>query len=435
METGYLYSWNKNRYEKIAARTLPKKETLGETIVEGGFLLPNHYGENRMFGYGGVADAQGNYVSASEMNTYAKYVRTPVPEEIQICFGPTYDFAPEQVVDSIDGEVVYLGYLNNHWGHLLIDYSVRLYYFLEKDRPELKYAYVVDENSSFQMIANVARFFELLGIRDRLLLVNHITKCDRIILPEPSYITNGYYSDAHLRVFDTIAEKVDCSAYPTYNKVYYARKNVQKAQGSEVGEAEVVRLFEQNGFTVISPETLSLDEQIAIIRNTDVLAGLSGSLAHNLLFAAPGQQMIVLNKTHNVNMAQFDVDFIKQTKTLYIDAYLAKFPVNNGMGPFFVVVSDELLRYAADHEFSYDAAELVNDRILTENARTHEKTYRSKYIADLCLRYEKDPAYFDYFAPELLVEYASKTYHLIEPVTGAEKMRHFKERVVRHLKQ
>ena len=62
-----------------------------------------------------------------------------------------------------------------------------------------------------------------------------------------------------------------CSRYPSYEKVYYSRKQFKKAKGTEIGENILLDLFSKNGFTIISPEQLTLDEQIAVVRNTKLL--------------------------------------------------------------------------------------------------------------------------------------------------------------------
>jgi hypothetical protein len=68
MDTSYLYSYNAERYQKLAERKLPCREKLNTTEVEQGYLLPNRFAKNRLFGCGGVLDAEKNYVKASEMN-------------------------------------------------------------------------------------------------------------------------------------------------------------------------------------------------------------------------------------------------------------------------------------------------------------------------------------------------------------------------------
>lgn len=433
MEYSYLYPFNREIYQKLNERVLTCREELGEKIVEQGYLLPNRYAEKRLFGHGGVLDSDREYVKESEMNAYAKYMITSGnnnPKEIYL--GEGYEIK-ETVDNYMDEDVVYLGYINNHWGHFLIDCSTRLYYFLKNEKIKYKYAFLVNENEEYHAIAPIKRFFELLGIDKQLVFVNHVTKCRRIIIPEQGYMINGYYSRAYLDVFSRVAEQVDCSKYPKYDKVYYSRNELKKAQGSEVGEEILLDLFQKNNFKVISPERCSLDEQIAIIRNTELLAGIIGTLGHNMLFAQPHQKMILINKTYNVNIAQLDINRMKNVDMTYIDSYLAEFPTLIGNGPFLLFYSNMLEKYVKNHGWNIPDKKYCANKRLRDNIKKYEKMYRIGHIHNLKIIYGKDESLYDFFSPEHLIMFYEKTYELLYPCTWREKARHMGERLFRKI--
>ena len=422
MDVSYLYSYNAPRYRKMAERNLPCRDELNTLEVESGYLLPNRYAANRLFGHGGVLDAEQNFVKTSEMNAYAKYAaETTAYDEKEIYLGEGYAIEADKA-EYIDGDVVYLGYLNNHWGHFLIDCSTRLYYYLEHRDESYKYAFLVNEDMDYQAIAPIRRFFELLGIYDRLIFISKVTKCRKIIIPEQGYMINSYYSKQFLKVFEIVADQIDCTAYPSYEKVYYSRDQFKKAKSTEIGEDILLDLFKKNGFTIISPEKLSLDEQIAVVRNTKLLAGIIGTLGHNMLFARPGQQMMLINKTHNMNVAQLDINEMKQLDMTYIDSYLAKFPSLIGNGPFLLSYSEPLSHYIREHDWEEPSAELTGEKALKQNLKEYETMFRSRHLKELKLSFEKDPERFDYFAPEHLLELETKCYHLEHPATVSEKL-------------
>lgn len=143
---------------------------------------------------GGVLDAEKNYVKASEMNAYAKYaVPVTAQDEKEIYLGEGYTI-DDKKVEYLDEEIIYLGYINNHWGHFLIDCSTRLYYYLEHMDENHKYAFLVNENEYYQAIAPIRRFFELLGIAECLIFIHKVTRCKKVIIPEQGYMINAYYS-------------------------------------------------------------------------------------------------------------------------------------------------------------------------------------------------------------------------------------------------
>lgn len=435
MDYRYLYDFNKERYQKLAERQLTCREDLTSIVVEQGYLLPNRYALRRLFGHGGVLDADKNYVKRSEINAFSKYATTPEPsDEMEIYMGEGYEIE-EANADYLDEDVVYLGYINNHWGHFLLDSSTRLYPFLKDTDKKYKYAFLVNEGQDYVPVASIARFLELLGITEQLLFINKVTKCRSIIIPEQGYMINSYYSKEHLSIFDKVVSQVDCTKYPSYEKVYYSRANFKKAQGSEVGEEILLDLFQKNNFTIVSPEKCTLDEQIAIVRNSELLVGITGTIPHNLYFAKPGQKMLIINKTHNLNVAQMDINIMRGVDVTYVDAYLAKFPVMIGDGPFLLYASEMLEKYIKEHDLKEASQELLSDSVKKRNSQTYEERYRLKHVQTIDLHYERDKGRFDYFSPEHLVQYNEAFYHINYPIKGSERMKVFMQRVERFIKR
>ena len=435
MDYSYLYEFNKERYKKAVERKFPCKNDLSEVVVEDGYLLPNRYANNRLFGHGGVLDKSRQFVKESEIIGYAKYaVSITSEDEAGIYLGEGYEIDKEKAI-YLDEEVVYLGYINNHWGHFLIDCSTRLYSFLKDTEDKRKYVYLVNEGEQYVPVSSIARFFELLGIKEHIIFINQVTKCRKIIIPEQGYMTNAYYSKGYLEVFDKVANSIDCSKYPVYDKVYYSRANVKKAQGSEIGEDILLEVFQKNGFHIVSPEKYTLDEQIAIVRNTDLLAGITGTLPHNLLFAKPAQKMLVINKSHNLNMAQMDINAMRGINMVYVDSYLEKFPVLIGPGPFLLDYSKEMDAYVKAQNWTPLTQENLSKYNRKRNSQVYEKWYRLRNIKSLEQHFEKDVTKFDYFPPEHLVQYQEEFYHKNEPAKLNEEIKVFIERVERFIKR
>ena len=405
MKYTYLYDFNKERYQTLGEQAIPCKMELSYEIVEDGYLLPKRYADGFLFGNGGVLDANKKCVEAAQMISYAKYTKVlEETDEKEIYLGGAYSF-DENSVAYLDEEVVYLGYLSNHWGHFLTDSTTRLYTFLENADKSKKYAYLLDEGSDGTLIENVERFLELLGIREQIVFISQVTYCPRIIIPEQAYVANCYYSKAFLNVFEKVVSSVDCQKYPVYRNVYFSRRKFKKARQSEVGEEILLNLFKKNGFRTISPEQCTLDEQIAIIRNASCVAGIIGTLTHNLLFAQPEKQMLIINKTHNFNMIQRDINQMCRADVIYIDAYLAKFGVSIGDGPFLLYYSEPLDRFVRDYKM-HSIGTWYKGRVrLKRNSKRYERQYHLKVGKHAQLRYGKNKDRYNYFAPEHLQQY------------------------------
>ena len=118
---------------------------------------------------------------------------------------------------------------------------------------------------------------------------------------------------------------------------------------SEFGEEMLIATFKRGGYHIVSPEQLSLDEQISIISGSDEVAGISGTITHNMLFAKPGQKLTIINKTYSLNIMQFDVNEMRRLETTYVDAYISPFPVSLGIGPFIFVYNTYLKNFLKDN--------------------------------------------------------------------------------------
>ena len=103
----------------------------------------------------------------------------------------------------------------------MVDFTTRLWFTLiNKDNNPI--AFVVREHQHIELLSNILRFLELLGIKkDRILLISEPTSFSHVIVPECSYITNRYYSHQFLKVFDFVAENAlkEDGHVQVYNKV------------------------------------------------------------------------------------------------------------------------------------------------------------------------------------------------------------------------
>lgn len=57
-------------------------------------------------------------------------------------------------------------------------------------------------------------------------------------------------------------------------------------------EREVRRFFEDQGWALIAPETLSINEQITLFAGAEAIAGIHGSALTNLVWCSPGCRVL-----------------------------------------------------------------------------------------------------------------------------------------------
>ena len=307
-----------------------------------------------LFGKGGVVDCDGNYVELSA-----------IPLRVQYSY-------PFENPEYRDEKVVYCGYPVNHWGHYLIEGVTRLWYFLENDATIDKYVFFLDENEEREIKGNYREFLELLKIWDKLEIINKPITYREVIVPERGIVCLKSFTPKLLSVFDTVAENVVADpSWETPEKIYYSRSQFQKGMQFEFGFAALDNFFEKNGYTILYPEKVPLSRMIHYIRHAKVVASLSGSLPHNMLFANQGQKVEIVERLVISDDNQTDVNRMRELDITYIDANIPIYTIDF-VGPIIMGYTPELQRFAQDHGYA------APDCAFT--SKKHYKTCFVKYM-------------------------------------------------------
>ena len=323
---------NKKKYDK-------KTDKLKIEVVQNGLILPRtktEQVEDIRWGLGGVLDAQDSFVQSSFYDGgWAKH-------------GGYYEYDGNQI-EFLDEDVVYFGLFFSHWGHFLIDCITRAWYIFElaKERDDFKVAYLGEEVPS----GNNLRFFELLGIKpDQLFHIEKPTRCRNVIVPEQGFKSCEWYSQEHLDMFDGMIDSslhsdIDFSSVCSFEKIYFTRRSFAKAIDSEFGEKYLERTFLLNEYKAVSPERLTLDEQIYIWNHASSICCVNGSIPLNVLFARnPELELIILNKTSLFHENPLILLQMRKLSQIFIDVFsepIHGYPKSLGEGPFLFAATVE----------------------------------------------------------------------------------------------
>ncbi len=324
-------------------------------------ILPLREDPQYQFGRGGVVDSQGNYVPLSA-----------IPLRVE----GGYPFEDPEYRDE---KVVFCGYLIHHWGHFLVEAVARLWYFLEHDVTVDKYVFFLKEGEERQIRGNYREFLTLLGIWDKLEFISRPTRYRQVLVPELAFRCRTGYSPKYLAVFDAIGDHVvPDPAWKPLDKLYFSRSQLQKGRGFEFGLEVLDDFFGRNGYTILYPEKVPLGQMIYYIRNAQVVATLSGSLPHNMLFARPGQRLEILERCVPNNDFQVGINRMKDLRVTYIDANLPIYPVDM-CGPFIMGCTDCLERFAQDRGYALPQEAYRTEGYLRRCFIRYMKSYQDLY--------------------------------------------------------
>ena len=353
IDYSYLRPKKAQWLERMYNTPFTEKQTLSVWTGSNATILPLREvpNEGLLFGRGGVIDAQGQYVELSGIPT-------------RIWNG--YDFEKPVYRDE---KVVYCGYLVNHWGHFLVEAVTRLWYVLENDASVDKYVFFLGENQEREIRGNYREFFQLLKIWDKLEIIHTPTTYREVIVPEIAFRCMEFFSPKYLEVFDFIAGNITVDpAWQRADRLFFTRSSFAKGNGFDFGLDCLDNFFQNNGFTLLAPETITLSHLIWLIRGASEVATISGSVHHNMLFARCGQKLILLERfVINVDY-QVSINQMRQLDVTPIDANFHLYPVDT-VGPLMLGCNHILERYITD-----------------KGLLPPEDIYRSKAYRDKCFK-------------------------------------------------
>ena len=265
---------------------------------------------------GGVVDKDGAFVAG-----FTRGQKKPGWRDIRRAYTPD----PNEIVYE-DKEVIFGGLLIAHFGHVVLECFSRLWPIL--NNPEMLQKHFV-----FVTYPNVPKwfyeFFDLIGIdKNKLTLLSKPTTYKSVIVPDESiYSVIGYYPE-YINFYDHIIKSLEKEKLDlTFSKkIYLSRSKFKKADMRFCVTLENEEYFEdffrKRGFIVVSPETLSIKEQILLMHNAEVVVATAGTLTHLVLFSKPNTKLIILNRDNANVLPQHMVNQARKIDYSFVDIAL-----------------------------------------------------------------------------------------------------------------
>ncbi|CAN5575180.1 hypothetical protein BH09ACT4_BH09ACT4_01390 [soil metagenome] len=185
------------------------------------------------------------------------------------------------------GTYFLLGSEHGHFGHVMLEGLSRLWALASlKDELDQGMRFLIYEDSIPDWAHDL---LERAGVqRDRIVFASEVDFVEHLIVAEPAMRTHRWITTGMAEVWQRIGDSV---APGNSTRVYLTRANMRNR--GLANEDRVAELFREAGFRVVAPETLPVEEQIALARGADVLAGPVGSQMYLAAFQKPGAQTVV----------------------------------------------------------------------------------------------------------------------------------------------
>lgn len=250
-----------------------------------------------MFVSGAVYQADGRLVRASQrtggyLGDHALSVDLPtLPEST----GP---------VQEVAGTWLYGGTWFCHFGHFLTETLTTLW-------PQVPYERVIAHPFWFgrHKLPYQLEALRLLGIDEPpAVMGGQRVRVERLLVPTRTLVPNAYAREEAVGVWDRMRQRVEqergAPRSDAPELIFLSRSRLDAALPKNAGVRRASRplangravdeLATELGFQVVYPETMTLSEQIDLIRSARVLAGPGGSALHLSVFTDPSAVVVEL---------------------------------------------------------------------------------------------------------------------------------------------
>lgn len=365
-----LKKWYSIPFEK--KNELKVEEYKNATILP----LKQIKGDELLFGRGGVVTESGEYVELSA-----------IQERVQF----PYEYSNSSFVDE---KVVYCGYLVNQWGHFLIEAVARLWYFLKEDNETIDhYVFFLQNNEKRVISGNYREFLELLGIWNKISIINQPTQYREVVVPELGYKRTIDFTEQYKDIFLKISNNVLSSSQP-YNspKIFFSRSQMKNIGKREFGLEIIDNYFKKNGYKVLHPEKMSLAELIRYMKEAEEIAMFSGSVHHNILFSEDNKKIVLIERNVINNEIQVDINRMKNASVDYIDANIPIYSVHISGGPFIMAYNKHLEHYTANRNMIPPDSKYCSNKYLKKMFKGYMHRYYHSYgfqwfMEDWCVKH------------------------------------------------
>lgn len=283
-------------------------------------------------------------------------------------------------IPYVDADVMFLGNVYAHFGHFLLEHMNRAWGILHHECKGRRV--VLINNAHHESVPEyMYRLIELMGIkRDDIIILNETTRFRSVAVPSQAFEIDQWANAEFVNAFEHIAKNVRVRS-PKYEKIYMSRDAL--GERCTYGESVVQHIFEKNGFAIVRPETLSLDKQIALMKNCNVLAGCAGTALHMALFMPRGGTVIQI-KRNRINKdsgpTQELINRVKDLCGIFISASIEPEKTDHStVAPQIIGITKHMRQFFDQNGFSYSERDVIPNHGEFEKYAAARRAFRAQY--------------------------------------------------------
>lgn len=295
------------------------------------------------------------------------------------------EITPTSSTPTIKGTTIYGGFLRKIWGHFIMGSTARLWPLVEQAQEVDHVLYFAHDTDFDFMSGNYLELFKLLGIEHKIIIVKeNAIDIEHLLLPDISYEHDVYFSPQCRDTFNAIINSAlqGFTAKRTDRKVFLTRSKLHNVHLNEINIDVLDTFFAQNGYEVVGPEKLTLTEMIRLFAECSHIASISGSTAHNFVFAAhPSQKhFTIIERVGFCARFQISIDKMIGANTAYVDGYYQPKLESSQDRIFIYAMTPEFRKYCADNNLdtaAFDQADSMRHRkrMLQRYCRRYKRYY------------------------------------------------------------
>jgi hypothetical protein len=280
-------------------------------------------------------------------------------------------YAVEGEIEYCDCEVVYGGVAIHHFGHFLIDTLANWWYLAENDCGDTKIA--INTKPSEQALAEYVYYFlACLGVkRETVIVANQKPRRYRnVIVPDQVMFRLSGYKDKAFAVFDKLRDRIKPGHV---RKLYLSRTRWPKRDC--LNEEYFETFYEKLGYEIVHPETLPIEEQLALVAGAEEIVCVSGTLDYFVLFARQNVALTILLRSNTLLGNHSPCFLQREANITYVSVCRNFLPIAHEAGPCLLFPTQQFCEYCRDNGWENQMAGADIRELVCEYIRMWADTY------------------------------------------------------------